>query len=73
MAGGLMATPKPGIPPHWLPYVSVANCDESTAKAVQLGAQICAPPMDISVGRISVLKDPQGAVFGLFTPGAASP
>lgn len=69
MAAGLMARPKEGIPTHWLPYVAVDDCDASTAQAVALGAEICAPPMDISVGRIAVLKDPQGAVFGLFKPG----
>jgi hypothetical protein len=69
MAGGMMAAPAPGIPPHWLAYVMVADCDASTAEAVGLGAKVLAPPMDIpTVGRISVLQDPQGAVFGLFTP-----
>ncbi len=70
MAGGLMATPKPGIPTHWLPYVAVTDCDAATAKAVSLGAEVCAPPMDISIGRISVVKDPQGAVLGLFAAAA---
>jgi len=64
--GGMLATPMPGVPTHWLHYVAVASVDESLAKAVSLGASVCLPPTDIGeAGRIAVLKDPQGAVFGL--------
>ena len=64
--GGVLAPPMPGIPPHWLRYVTVTSVDDSLAKAVSLGAAICLPATDIGVaGRIAVLKDPQGAVFGL--------
>lgn len=70
-AGGLMAASAPGVPSHWVPYVTVTDCDASTAEAVGLGAQVCVSPTDISVGRIAVLRDPQGAVFGLFKPKAA--
>lgn len=71
MTGGLMAAPAPGIPAHWLAYVMVTDCDASTAEAVGLGATVLAPPMDISVGRISVVRDPQGAVLGLYKPKTA--
>ncbi|MEO6785489.1 MAG: VOC family protein [Chthoniobacteraceae bacterium] len=64
--GGLMSPPQPGIPPHWLHYVSVANVEDTLAKAVGLGASVCLGATDIGeAGRIAVLKDPQGAVFGL--------
>ncbi len=64
--GGVMAPPMPGIPPHWLHYVTVTSVDESLAKATSLGATVCLLPTDIGeAGRIAVLKDPQGAVFGL--------
>ena len=64
--GGVMAPPMPGIPPHWLHYVTVTSVEDSFAKATSLGATTCLPPTDIGVaGRIAVLKDPQGAVFGL--------
>jgi hypothetical protein len=66
--GGLMRMQgPPGIPPHWMVYVTVADCDERAARAGQLGAQICVVPMDIpNTGRFSVIADPQGAVFALF-------
>jgi predicted enzyme related to lactoylglutathione lyase len=55
-----------GVPPHWMLYVTVANCDDSAAKAKELGANVCVPPTDIpNVGRFSVITDPQGAVFSL--------
>ena len=64
--GGMMASPKPGIPPHWVPYVVVDSTDESLKKAESLGATVLMPATDIGgVGRIAVFKDPQGAVFGI--------
>jgi len=55
-----------GVPPHWMVYVSVADCDERAAKARELGGTVCVPPTDIpNVGRFSVVTDQQGAVFSL--------
>jgi predicted enzyme related to lactoylglutathione lyase len=55
-----------GVPPHWMIYITVADCDERAARAGQLGAKVCVPPTDIpNVGRFSVIADPQGAVFSL--------
>jgi predicted enzyme related to lactoylglutathione lyase len=57
----------PNAPPHWLQYILVSDCDASTEKARQLGAKIYMGPMTIEkVGRMTVLADPQGAVFSLF-------
>jgi predicted enzyme related to lactoylglutathione lyase len=64
--GGVMAPPQPGIPPHWLNYVNVADLDAALAKATSLGAKVCMGPMDIgSAGRIAIINDPQGAGIGL--------
>ncbi len=55
-------------PPHWLVYFLVADCDASTEQAKQLGAKVYVPPMSIDNNlRLSVLDDPQGAGFALFT------
>jgi uncharacterized protein len=59
-----------GMPPNWLPYFAVDNCDESAAKAGELGGNAIVPPMDVPVAdnsRIAVIADPQGAVFGLLS------
>lgn len=70
--GGVQSAAErdPHAPPHWLPYFFVTDCDASTEKAKALGAKIYLPPTspDPSL-RLSVLADPQGAVFALFTPG----
>ncbi len=54
------------VPSHWMPYFAVADCDQSSAKAQELGASVLQPPMDIpKTGRFAVLQDPQGAVFAI--------
>lgn len=66
---GIMASPQPGMPPHWLPYVAVDDADASAAKASALGGQVLVPPKDIpDVGRFSVVNDPVGAVVAVFRP-----
>jgi uncharacterized protein len=58
-----------GVPPHWLPYFQVADCDAGAKKAKELGGAFLVPPTDIpNVGRFSVIRDPQGAVFAIFKP-----
>lgn len=67
-AGG-MYTPPPEMgemPPHWLVYFAVDDTDAMVAKATELGATTCAPPMDIpGTGRFAILQDPQGAAFAI--------
>jgi predicted enzyme related to lactoylglutathione lyase len=56
------------IPPHWLVYFAVKNCDETADRTKQLGGTINMPPADIpNMGRFAVLADPQGAVFAVFS------
>ena len=68
--GGMMdITGMPGmdsIPPHWLVYFAVADCDVMADKAAALGAAVYVKPTDIpGVGRFSVIADPQGAAFAI--------
>lgn len=61
---GLMKSPMPNMPAMWLPYVLVANCDASLAKAKQLGAKECMGATDIpNVGRFAMINDPSGAMI----------
>ena len=63
--GGMVQIPY-DMPGAWVPYVVVANVDEALAKALALGAAICAPVMEVqTVGRIAVVQDPSGARIGL--------
>lgn len=55
-----------GFPPHWLPYLQVADCDATTKKAQSLGGSTVMPPTDIpNTGRFAYLRDPQGAMFAI--------
>ena len=67
-AGGMLKiTPEMGpIPPNWLVYFAVDDCDAKTQKAKELGGSVMKPPDDIpGIGRFSILTDPQGAAFAL--------
>jgi len=67
-AGGMLAiTAEMGpIPPNWLVYFAVDDCDVKTQKVTELGGGVMKPPDDIpNIGRFSILTDPQGAAFAL--------
>ena len=66
--GGMFAiTPEMGnLPPHWLPYFAVDDCDAKAKKAADLGGKIMKPADNIpGVGRFAILLDPQGAAFAI--------
>jgi predicted enzyme related to lactoylglutathione lyase len=54
------------VPVHWLTYFTIDDLDESVEKAKGAGAEVRMGPMDVGMGRLAILKDPQEAVFGLF-------
>ena len=57
-----------GIPPHWMGYVTVTDCDATAAKVTELGGEIKVPPTDVpGIGRFSVIQDPTGAVVSFIT------
>jgi predicted enzyme related to lactoylglutathione lyase len=58
-----------GVPPHWMLYIAVANCDESAKRVSQLGGTVLMEPMDVfTAGRMAVLQDPTGTVFCIWQP-----
>ena len=60
---------KMNIPTNWLPYISVTDVKESFQKASRAGAKGLVEPMDVlDVGKMAVLRDPQGASFALWQP-----
>ncbi|MFG2818177.1 VOC family protein [Kitasatospora sp. NPDC048365] len=62
----------PDVPPYWMPYFAVADVDLTAERAALLGATVTLPPTDVPDGpRLSVLRDPQGAVFGIHVAGTA--
>jgi predicted enzyme related to lactoylglutathione lyase len=64
-----MTLPDKSIPSLWVPYVAVEDADATVAKAKELGGSTILEPMDVpDVGRLAVLRDAQGATFGIIKP-----
>jgi predicted enzyme related to lactoylglutathione lyase len=69
MVAGLGPLMMEGQPPAWLSYVTVADADETAAKARDAGGMVHVEPMDVlDVGRMAVIADPTGAALGLWQP-----
>ena len=67
--GGLMKMPDPSVPSMWCPYIATEDVDATITKAQGVGGSTIIDAMDVpNVGRIAVLKDPVGAVFGIIKP-----
>jgi len=68
--GGMMqlSPEMQGMPPMWMPYFAVADCDASANKAKSLGGQLHVGPQDIpKVGRFAILGDTQDAGFAIIS------
>lgn len=71
MIAGLMNMPDDvaGMPPNWMTYFSVDDCDQFCKDATAKGARVFRQPSDIpGTGRFAILADPQGAAFGVLQP-----
>ena len=44
-------------------HFAVDDADAAAAKAAELGGTVLVPPMDAALRPVTVLSDPQGAVF----------
>jgi uncharacterized protein len=53
------------LPPHWMIYFAVSDCDRSTSLAHALGGRVLTSPTDFPMGRFAVLEDPQGGTFSI--------
>jgi predicted enzyme related to lactoylglutathione lyase len=66
---GLGPQMMPDVPPSWMTYVNVSSVDDTVAKATSNGGTVLAPAMDVmDAGRMAVIADPLGAVFGIWQP-----
>jgi predicted enzyme related to lactoylglutathione lyase len=64
VAGVREPIPQMGGAPQWSVVFSVANTDETVAKAQELGGEVLVEPRDLpDIGRIAVLRDAVGAMF----------
>lgn len=54
------------IPPHWLVYFKVEDCEKYIKKAMNIGAELIMPTTEIEkVGKFAVLKGNGKEVFGI--------
>ena len=61
----------PPTDPAWGTYVWVDSAEDAAARAADTGGSIVMEPFDsLDGGRIAVVADPAGAVFGVWQPGA---
>ena len=60
---------KQGIPPHWSSYVKHDDVDGVATRATEAGGVVLFPPFDVmDAGRMTMIQDPAGAVFGVWQP-----
>jgi predicted enzyme related to lactoylglutathione lyase len=52
----------------WLPYVEVAEVDQATERARQLGASVLLDPREGPAGRRSVITTPEGGEIAFWQP-----
>jgi uncharacterized protein len=56
-------------PPFWAMYVGVPKLENAAARIKQLGGSECSPVIEVpTVGRMQMMKDPQGAAFYIYQP-----
>ncbi len=67
---GLMKTPEGmNMPPFWAMYVAVPNFADAVAHIKRLGGSDLSSVIDVpEVGRLQMMKDPQGAAFYIIQP-----
>jgi len=59
---------KLSVPPHWMVFFTVEDCDAFTDYAESLGAQVTGRPEPLhTVGTFAVLRDPQGVYFSVLS------
>ena len=57
------------MPPFWAMYIGVPKLEDAVAQIKRLGGSELSPVIDVpTVGRMQMLKDPQGAAFYIIQP-----
>ncbi|MDH6137762.1 putative enzyme related to lactoylglutathione lyase [Kitasatospora sp. MAA4] len=58
---------QPTPPTAWTTYLATADADATTAAITRAGGAVLMPGMDVmTIGRMAVVAEPSGAVFGLW-------
>ena len=71
--GGAMQGMMEQAPAMWLTWIEVDDCDAAVGRIERLGGKALSPAMDMDgVGRMSVVQDNTGGVFGVIKPAPRS-
>jgi hypothetical protein len=76
MVGGMygITAQMEGMPPCWMPYFIVDGTDAAAEKVASLGGTVLHGPLDVpGVGRMALIRDPQGAMFNIITYAPRAP
>jgi predicted enzyme related to lactoylglutathione lyase len=67
VGGGMQKKPMAEAPTAWLPYVEVADVNDTLARATAAGGRVALPHTDIgNMGAIGIFIDPTGAALGVW-------
>ena len=63
---GILEFPWPDGVTEWIPFIEVDDAAATVARAGELGAHmLLSPDMRVAEGRMAIIEDPAGAVFGI--------
>jgi predicted enzyme related to lactoylglutathione lyase len=68
--GGVLKTPEGmNAPPFWAMYIGVPKLEDAAKHIKRLGGSELSPVIEVpTVGRMQMVKDPQGAAFYIYEP-----
>ncbi len=72
--GGVLKTPEGmNAPPFWAMYIGVPKLEDAAKHIKRLGGSELSPVIEVpTVGRMQMVKDPQGAAFYIYEPSNTS-
>ncbi|MEM9012354.1 MAG: VOC family protein [Pseudomonadota bacterium] len=72
MVAGIFAMEGPefeGVADQWVTYFAVDDADKSVAEITAAGGKVLRAPFDVpEAGRVAMVMDATGAIFGVMTP-----
>jgi predicted enzyme related to lactoylglutathione lyase len=69
--GGATSPQMDGVPNHWHVWFAVTDAQAFAAAATAIGGSLLVEPMDMPIGKVATIRDPQGAVFSILQPASA--
>lgn len=69
-AAGMALQQDPADPPRWTTYFAADDADAVAARITEAGGALVVEPMDVGpLGRMAIVRDPEGNPFGVWQSG----